>query len=378
MLITYIFLSIIFTYPVAISGDKIPGDGFDGYQFLWFFWWFKKTLFELSSPYYTSYMFYPYGINLAFSTLTPFNSLLSIPLQLSFGLIRAYNILWITSFFISGYGTYLLVKYLTGNKKAAFVSGLIFMFSPYHFAHALGHLNLTAIEWIPFYILYLFKITNENKTRNAIYAGFFLFLTALCEYYYLIFLLFFTLIFIIYYLIFDTKKMFRNVILKRLLLMTVVFGLLFSPFAYPLFEELIKSKSGYMYTDSRDFIYYSADLLAFFIPAQLHPIFKEAVSPIYENFTGGWAEYTVFAGYSVIFLSLVAFIKIRSKEIKFWALSAIVFLILSLGPILHINGVSYDSIPLPYSIIKHIPIISIARVPSRWDVLMFMSTDLLQ
>ncbi len=355
---------------MAVSGDKIPGDGGDSYHFLWFFWWFKKALLNLSSPYYTTLIFYPTGINLAFSSLTPFNSILSIPLQMAFGLIIAYNILWITSFIVSGYGTFLLVRYLTGNKQAAFVSGIIFMFSPYHFAHALGHLNLTAIEWIPFYILYLFKIMQENKARNAIYAAFFLFLTALCEYYYLIYLLFFTMIFFFYYLLIDKKNMFRKNILKRLFIMAVTFGLLFSPFAYPLFEELLTSRSSYMYTEKSDFYYFSADILAFFIPTQFHPIFKEFVS-------GGGAEFTVFAGYTVLFLSLFACIKIRTKEIRFWALSTIVFFIFSLGPILHINGVSYNFVKLPYSIIMNIPIISIARVPSRWDVLVMLSLAVL-
>jgi hypothetical protein len=92
--LAYSGLSIIFTYPVAFSSAEIPG-GADGYQFLWILWWFKKALLSFANPYYSTYMFYPDGVNLAFTELTPFNSIASIPLQMLFSLVAAYNILWI-------------------------------------------------------------------------------------------------------------------------------------------------------------------------------------------------------------------------------------------------------------------------------------------
>jgi hypothetical protein len=192
ILLLYTILSIVFTYPVAFSINKIPGSG-DAFWFLWDFWSFKKAVINLSNPYYTTDIFYPTGVNLAFSEVSPFNAIISIPLQHLFGLIAAYNIIWILTFILSGFGTYLLVKYLTNNTKAAFLSGLIFMFCPYHFAHALGHMNLTATEWIPFYVLFLIKMTGENKRTNALYAAFFLVLTAMTSDYYLVYLFSFTL-----------------------------------------------------------------------------------------------------------------------------------------------------------------------------------------
>ena len=160
--LAYSGLSIIFTYPVAFSSAEIPG-GADGYQFLWILWWFKKALLSFANPYYSTYMFYPDGVNLAFTELTPFNSIASIPLQMLFSLVAAYNILWILSFIVSGYGTFLLVNYLNRDSRAAFISGLIFAFCPYHFAHALGHLNLITIEWIPFFVLFFIKTLTEDK-----------------------------------------------------------------------------------------------------------------------------------------------------------------------------------------------------------------------
>lgn len=129
---------------------------------------------------------------------------------------------------------------------------------------------------------------------------------------------------------------------------------------------------------------YSADLLGFFLPQVFHPLFKDAVSPIYNNFSGNAAEYTVFMGYTVILLSILCLIKIKTNETKFWALSAAIFFILCLGPILHVNGIlslpveGYNLyIPLPYAVLMHIPFFSMARVPSRWDVLVMLSLAVL-
>lgn len=376
--IAYTIFSIIFTYPVAFTANEIPGMG-DMYQFLWIFWWFKIALLNFANPYYTDIIYFPIGANLAFTELTPFNSVISIPLQLAFGLINAYKILWIFSFIASGYGAFLLVKYLTKNARAAFISGLIFMFCPYHFAHALGHMNLTTTEWIPFYILFLIKTLDEPKNSNTVYAGFFLFLSAMSSNYYLVFLAVFTLLYFFYFLVTNKKVSVRDAITSVSLIL-ILFGLAISPFAYLMLIEL--SKSDYMYTGG--YIEYSADLLGFFIPSLLHPIFKDYVSQMYLNFTGNIAEYTVFAGYSVILLSIIAFFMVRTKEVMFWMLSAAIFFILSLGPILHIKGVfstpyeGYDLVvALPYAILAQIPFFSLARVPSRWDVMVMLSLAIL-
>lgn len=378
VLSAYTILSLIFTYPAALSPNKVPGGG-DAFWFLWDFWWFKTALFNFASPYYTSYIYYPVGVSLASSTITPLNAAASIPLQLAFGLVGAYKIIWILSFILSGFGTFLLVKYLVGDSRAAFVSGLIFMFCPYHFAHALGHMNLTSMQWIPFYVLFLIKTINGRNRSNAFFAGFFLFLNAISCYYYLIYLSTFTIIYLLYmWRSYDEVQNIETI--RKVGIMTVSFVIVFTPFMYPVMKEILNSDSVYY----GGFVVYSADLLGFFIPSIFHPIFKDFVAPIYNNFTGNGAEYTVFVGYTVIILSIIAIIKVKIKDIKFWVLSAVIFFVLSLGPILHINGIinivldGYSThIPLPYAILMHIPIFSLARVPSRWTVLLMLSLAVL-
>lgn len=381
-LISYSILTIIFTYPVAFSiTDRVPGGG-DAFVFLSYFWWFKVALLNLLNPFFSPMIYYPSGVSLVFTTVTPFNSILSIPLQLAFGLVSAYNLIWIFTFIMSGFGTFLLVRYLTGDIRAAFISGLIFMFCPYHFAHALGHMNLTSMEWIPFYVLFLIKTIREENIKNSFYAGIFLFLIAACNYEYLLYLFTFTALILLFYLWSDLSTILSKNALKKIGVMVITFGVPFSLLIYPLLRELIFSGSTYMYAGG--FTTYSADLLGFFIPAQFHPVFGKFVEPIYQNFTGNTAENTTFAGYAVLFLSAIAVFKIKTKKIMFWISATCLFFILSLGPILHFNGIVMNTveglnyaIPLPYILIMNIPIVSITRAPSRWDVLVMLSLAVL-
>jgi len=377
----YTILTIIFTYPIAFSSDLVPGGG-DAFFYLWDIWWFKHALMSLTSPYWTPYLFYPSGLNLAFSTISPSNGFLSVPLQFVFGIVQTYNILWLLSFILAGFGTFLLVNYLTKSAMAGFIAGIIYMFSPYHFAHALGHLSLLSIQWIPFFVYFLFKTIKEPNIKNEFLAAFFLILVGITDYTYLMYSFMFTGILVLFYAITMYKQFIKKEILMPLFRLFVIFCIGFFPFAYPLLAELVSSHGNYMYSGL--FSFYSADLIGFFIPSQLHPIFGKFVDPIYQNFTGNMAEYTVFIGYTVIFLSLVAVVKNKSPEIRLWITSAIVFFILALGPVLHINGVFKGTIegltwviPLPFLPLMKIPVLSMARAPGRFDVMVMLSLAVL-
>jgi hypothetical protein len=373
----YTLLSVIFTYPAVFSGEYIPGHG-DAFQVLWIFWWTKEALLNFTSPTYTDIIYYPIG---TFVSNIRLDSLISVPIQIVFGLVNSYKIIWTSSFILSGYGAFLLVRYLTDDAKAAFISGLVFMFCPYRFGHSLGHLFLLASQWIPLYVLYLIRTFLEDKRSNIIYLNIFLVFVALSTNYYFIYITTFTLLYFLYHYLTCQIPLNRDVV-KKMLMGFIPSGLVITFFYYPLIKEILFSKSYYLYGGG--YVTYSADLLGFFLPSNFHPIFGHIVAPIYQNFTGNAAEFTVFAGYTVIVLSALAIIRIKTDEIRFWAISAIIFFIFCLGPILHINGI-YSFfiegrevyIPLPYAILMQIPVFSLARVPSRWDIMLMLSLAVL-
>jgi hypothetical protein len=384
VIIGYTVLTLIMTYPIIFRlSDSIIGGGGDTYWCINIMWWFKKSLLDPNLSFYnTTYLYYPTGASLAFSDVAPFLMIISLPLQILFGRIITYNILILSSFILSSFGAYLLVEYLTNDKKASFVAGIIFSFCPQHLMQVLGHLNIVSIQFIPFFILYFLKTVKDGKKKDAVLAAIFLSIASLCTWYNAIYLLLFVGFYVVFSLFEDKEKILDRKVIENLTLVGILSFLLVLPFAYPMFSEM--GKSAYMVPSPNESVFYSADLVGFFIPSVLHPLFGQYVSQFYQQFTGNGIEDTTYIGYTVIFLVAYYILKCRKKlgEASFWIWLATFFFILSLGPILHIMGRTHFTVfdvtvPLPYLILYYIPAIQIARVPSRLVVMLMLSLAVL-
>jgi len=402
----YVVLTLVLLYPVVLNFNLFIGSSSDVYQVIWGFWWLKKVLINLCvNPFYTYYIFYPSGVNLTFFTLTYFNSIFSIPLQILFGLVASYNLMVFFSFVMSGYGVYLLVKYLTGNKGASFISGVIFAFSPFRSTAALGHMHVLTTQWIPFYVLYLIKTIKEKKTKNAIFTAIFFVLTSLGNFEYALYISLFTIFLFIFFFFTDRKIILNKFFIKNMILIAVISLIMLIPFIYPMFKEW--SSSSYMKKTLDGSIVTSADIFAFFIPSERHPIFSTYFKKIYDTFSSNEMERVVFVGYTSLAFSIYSAVKIKNKDIKFWVFSAICFFVLSLGPVLHVFGRflfpspfklgnlaktlgvhasnfgyelldNFVGIPLPYLLLYlFFPFFSVTRTPSRLSIMLMLSIAIL-
>src|SRR3972149_9989239 len=131
----FIILTIGFTYPwIAKFNTHKLGDDIDGSMLIWNIWWIKKAFsFQGYSLLFSDYIFYPIGTSLVFHTLILLNGILALPFFLATkNIVLIFNTLTFSAFVLSGFGTYLLVDYLVKDKIAAFISGLIFAFCPFH------------------------------------------------------------------------------------------------------------------------------------------------------------------------------------------------------------------------------------------------------
>jgi hypothetical protein len=208
----YAVLTLILTYPLLthfnthVLGTDIWA--FDEYTFIWNTWWFRYSLLNLhSNPLFSSYIFYPLGISLVIYTYNLFNALFSLPLQAFISLPVIANLMNVFAFTFSGYGTYLLLRYLLRLDRdeqivstlplecAAFIGGLVYAFSSYHFVYAaLGHNEMVTTQWLPLYVLFLTKSLHERRWRNAVLAGVFAALAMLCDMLFGVFLAFLTVV----------------------------------------------------------------------------------------------------------------------------------------------------------------------------------------
>lgn len=357
-LTSYALLALAMTWPLARQlGTAIPGDSFDGWQNVWNLWWMREAwLVQHSSAYWTALLHAPTGVDLRFQTMAPFNGLATLPIQLTAGLLPAYNAAVLLSFVLGGYGAYLLGLYALREfiihqssfllHSSAFLAGVIFAFSPYHFAHTLGHLQLIALQWIPFYVLYLLRgldraekkpgfssahatpaaqpvaasagisvdhtrnrvSGSSGSTRDALKAGLFLILVGLVDWYYVMYCLLFTGFALVVYLL-RRRLTWRGVGVAAGAL--ACFGLALSPLLLPMVQAARSWSGSSLLRGYEETLTLSADLLAFFTPQVFHPLWGDWALARSAAFTATPSEYTVFAGWTVLLLAGIALAAMR-------------------------------------------------------------------
>jgi hypothetical protein len=204
----YTLLALVFTYPLVLHfGDAIAGVPGDVWSYVWAMGWARTSLDLGVNPFRNDYVYYPLGgaTQLLWATALP--SFASVPLQLAFGLIPAFNLMYLAATVLTGYGTYLLAKYMLTEDEgrrteaghsswvvrlSSFVAGLAFAFCALRLGYGLAFANLYHTELIPFYILFLLKTGDEPRWRNAIFAGILLGLNAYIDFQIAAFLVLFT------------------------------------------------------------------------------------------------------------------------------------------------------------------------------------------
>ncbi len=408
ILALYILLTLLLTYPwVRHFGDAFPGTAtwaFDESTFVWNIWRFKYNLLNLQmSPLYTTDIFFPLGIDLVLYTYNFQNALLGLPLLLGLNLTLASNFTILLAYVLSGYGTYLLIRYLlprrTGNSPtghaAAFVGGAAYAFlaSRAIFA-ALGHYDIVSTEFIPFFTLFFIKTMREPGWKNPVLAGIFAALSLLAEMIFGVFLLFLGIIIFA----FEFKKSsfvirHSSFVFLRLLALAATAAILWSPVMLPVLRAF--AAGGFDLTGWGESLKLSADLVGWFTPTALHPLWGGDWVARLRQVQEGTAPFsdvnTVFLGFGVLALAIIGAVSDRRRA-KLWVTGAVTFAIFTLGPVLQIRGrylFPFDNLfreqgiaqdvtfPLPFALLHWLPVIRANRVPARFSVVLGLSLAVL-
>ncbi len=157
ILLIYSALAIIFTWPLVLGiGRDVPGDLGDSLLNMWILGWGVKHVPLLLTgqigwaDFWNANIFHPDPLALSLSEHLFGQTLQVLPVWwLTGNIILCYNLLFISTFALSAFGTYLLVRDLTGDRRAAFVAGLIYGFLPYRIA-SVPHVQVMSSQWMPF------------------------------------------------------------------------------------------------------------------------------------------------------------------------------------------------------------------------------------
>lgn len=322
----FVILASIFTFPLILNlRTQIYDYKGDLLEALWYAWWVKYAWQHDLSPQFVNMVAAPFGIDLSNDITKNINlSFANYPLLVLTLLadeIFAYNLIMLFSFPLAGLAMYFLTYYFTRHKWGAFLAGLMFAFCPYHFAHA-SHITLANIQWMPLFILFLFKLHDERTLGSAALCGLFFALTLLSDTYYGYFMLVVCFIFVIFkivFKIFHKKRVnftpqvgfLKNLWLIILALLTA--GLVCYPYAAPIVNSYV-FKGGvvlslHKYTrDISELYKYSAKLANYILPVSNHPFFGSLARSLKESiFYGDLQEGSLYTGLTTIFLAVFGF-----------------------------------------------------------------------
>jgi hypothetical protein len=373
VLLAYVLFSLAMSYPMPLQmGTRVAGRHMDTRVFQWNNWWLKEALANGLDLYFSEHIYYPSGASLVGHNFNWVSSFLSVPLDYFFGAAVAYNLLFLLTIFLSAFGAYVLVLYLTGRRDAAFVAGLAFGFAPYHISgNWAGQLNLANTQWLPFAVLFLMRTVDRKSAWDAVLAGVFFALASLDCWFFMVFLAMWAAVYLVYSLLLERHK-WRVKTVGLLLLAAVLAGLLIAPFLWPVLSE---GGEGTV-ADALD--YYesakSTDLLAFLVPDRDHTLLNPFVADLYERFSH-WRP--AFLGYTALALALYAAIALWRRSIL-WVVTGLLFALLALGTVLRIRGVEYPGVPMPYDLLSRlVPAFKLVRQANRFNVMVSLSLSVL-
>jgi hypothetical protein len=390
VIILYALLTIMLTYPLAFhveTGLEIGDPALNA----WILAWDVHSILTDPLNIFNTNTFYPFTHNnLAFSEDLFADMLVAFPIiATTKNVILAYNIIFILSFILSGFGVFLLVDHYLNDKYSAFLAGFAFAFCAFRFSH-IGHLQLLTIQWVPFSILYLDKFINDSNYKNLSLFYIFYFLQILSCWYYAFYLTLSLGLYTIYNLAINSefrKKVFNRSFQIKVALFSILIVASLIPVAIPYIEIANEYGAARPLAEVSG---NSGDIADYFLAPPFNVLYGKIYPPIISS--REWWEHSLFPGGLVIILGLYGILSINNKYNgerysylkyvggsvqNFYLILAFFAFVLSLGTQLHLFGHVID-INLPYNYFyEYFPGFKSMRAPVRWGIIVTFSFSIL-
>jgi hypothetical protein len=158
----------------------------------------------------------------------------------------------------------------------------------------------------------------------------------------------------------------------RLAAMMAIFAIIVAPMLANMLPDL--QSEGDFFTAGGGFTdIFSADVAGYLVPTMQHPIFGQLAA--HMPFPHDKGQH-IYLGYAVMALAVLGAATRPRRTTAFWAASALIFWLLTLGPTLRVMG--HDtSVPGPFALIGELPFFKGNRYPSRYAVMLILSVAVL-
>lgn len=327
---------------------------------------------------------HPFGLDIVMSD--PGQAFYFLLLRPFFTAQKSLLITVVTGILLANIGMYLLLRLLGFNKMIAFLLGFSYGYTTFLLPR-IGHPGfILSIFLFPWFYYFLIGFLKENRLIKKIFLLFgscFVFAITLGQNLYYFIVLILSLLFLGMYFFITQRKFFFKSIINNVLYVLgsfIITSILLYPQATILYETL-KFSEPPRPIGWAGAIEFSSDLFGFFIPSVYNYYYGGLVNSIDDNFefTKNIFENFSYPGILIIlsYLFLLIFNKRFSKIIKtqIWPffIASLGFLVLTLGPFLHIasrwwiqleNGIRLV-FPLPFVILHYLPFLGNIRAPGR-------------
>lgn len=152
-------------------GSVARVDNGDGQFSIWNVAWVARTLVVDPLHVFDANIFYPHRWTLAYSEANLGEGVLAVPVYwLTRNVYTAHNAVLLLSFVLSGTGAYYLVRYLTGDRRAAAVAGIGFAYCPFVFGHT-PHIQLEWTAGLPLALLAFHRLADRPTIGRGFALG---------------------------------------------------------------------------------------------------------------------------------------------------------------------------------------------------------------
>lgn len=351
----YITTAVTLTYPGVLhySGEALglPGELFLG---LWNILWVHGWLGGHHALYLTHLEFYPTGANVAWDTLSLPQSALAAVLRSVMGLASAYNTTMLASLLADGLAMYAFARKGGLQRLGATLAGLTFMTSPYFVGEMLGHIQLVGAFGVPLFLTVLWDLYHcARSVGKYIWLAVILALTTYVVQDYAVYAVFAGLVL----LFLHPDHPWRRVIAQRWrwALAAGAYMAMVAPLLYAMIDGPLAVHGGAPQSLLTRFV---VDAEGLVVP---DPWGLFAGLGLHWHIAPNLIDGGVFPGFALWAAAIWLWARRRTLSgahraiVRWAAVGAVLFAVLSLGPYLHIGGRLYP-IPLPDRLLAALPI----------------------
>ncbi len=181
----YLLLAAALVAPVLPDPTRLalghPNN--DVWNHVWGFGFVARALLAGELPIRADELVWPVGGRLWF--IDTFNAVLTLPAQLAWGPVAAYNLSCFANLALCGLGAHLLARAVTGSDGGAVFAGVAYMTAPHLLGQAYNGISETlAAGWLPLALLAARAAFAEPTPRRAAIAGLAFGVNAVANWYY--------------------------------------------------------------------------------------------------------------------------------------------------------------------------------------------------